>query len=262
MPQFIFDGETSDYSIPNAYWLARASSLAYQNEANIKSEIENDWQIKQFTLKIFDVKDTFAFLLETEEMMLVAFRGTNSLVDWLDNINLELVAGPGGKVHEGFYTALNCIWVDLYRYILQERGTRSLWLTGHSLGAALATLATAKLRLERDEPVQGLHTFGQPRTGDRNFARHFNEDFARQTFRHVNNVDVVARVPFRSMGYSHVKNIKFFDVNGNLRDDISWFYILRQRIYGRFQDLLKPGTAGIKAHEMKNYIANLEKLLP
>lgn len=52
--------------------------------------------------------------------------------------------------------------------------------------------------------AKGLYTFGQPRTGDREFARKPDADFEQQTFRYVNNNDIVTRVPFRAMNYSHV----------------------------------------------------------
>lgn len=49
----------------------------------------------------------------------------------------------------------------------------SLWLTGHSLGGAMATLAAAWLA-ERKIPFSGAYTFGQPRVGDDNFQVAFD----------------------------------------------------------------------------------------
>jgi len=67
-----------------------------------------------------------------------------------------------------------------------------VWATGHSLGAALAALLVARLRFEEDEPVYGLDTFAQPRTGDRAFARAFDADSRDLTFRFVNTSDPCA----------------------------------------------------------------------
>jgi triacylglycerol lipase len=136
-----------------------------------------------------------------------------------------------------------------------------LWFTGHSLGAALATLAVAKLRYEEDKPVYGLYTFGQPRTGDRNFERTFNQDFKPRAFRFVNNNDVVPRVPPRELRYSHVGTFLCFDADGKLHSDISWWYRLLDSIKGNIEDFLKPGTDGIRDHAMNNYLHNLEKNL-
>ncbi|MCA9453043.1 MAG: hypothetical protein KC584_10520, partial [Nitrospira sp.] len=66
----------------------------------------------------------------------------------------------------------------------EEKRDRTFWFTGHSLGAALATLAA-----DRYGDVQGLYTFGSPLVGDEGFAR----DFYVSGYRFVNNNDVVAR---------------------------------------------------------------------
>ena len=82
--------------------------------------------------------------------------------------------GPLGRVHTGFYHALQDIWPQMQTRIGQLRSDdrdnarpqRPLWITGHSLGAAMATLAAAEL-IMRDEPFYGGYTFGSPRCGDR-----------------------------------------------------------------------------------------------
>ena len=142
-----------------------------------------------------------------------------------------LVEGPfGGKVHTGFYNGVNKVWGELKSTIenFKESGQKSLWFTGHSLGAALATLAVAKLRTD-DQPVDGLYTFGQPRTGDRTFAKNFNSDFKPYAFRFVNNNDIVTRVPPRVLEFSHIGTFKYFTEKGELVNDIGrWNRFLGQ----------------------------------
>lgn len=127
------------------------------------------------------------------------------------------------------------------------------------MGGALATLAVAKLRYENDKPIYGLYTFGQPRAGNRDFERTFNSDFKTRAFRFVNNNDVVPRIPLRLMKYSHVGTFIFFDQDGNIHSDMGWWYRLLDNFTGRIEDFLKPGTDGIKDHDMAKYVANLEK---
>jgi triacylglycerol lipase len=158
--------------------------------------------------------------------------------------------------------------------------TVTCWL---ALGAALATLAVAKLRLERDEAVNGLYNFGQPRAGDAEFARVFDLDFAPQTFRYVNDQDIVPRVPLRLMQYSHVGTFRYFDENGTQQDDADWWDIVTNRIRepiealipallpvtrGRIpaflanvDDRLRPHVEAIEDHSMDQYLANLETAL-
>lgn len=65
---------------------------------------------------------------------------------------------------------------------LEELGrTRSVWFTGHSLGAALATLAA-----DLFEPARGVCTLGSPRVGDVAFATLFDARFRQRSARYVN----------------------------------------------------------------------------
>ncbi len=261
MSTFSFNPNTTRYEPQNAFWLGKAASLAYQDESTVWKETAT-WGFDRF--RFFSKRETQAFVISNDKMIITAFRGTQpaQLKDWMTDVDIALVEGSGGKVHEGFNRALSYVHQDIRNTITEwQRNGQSLWFTGHSLGAALATLAVAKLRYEEDKPVYGLYTFGQPRTGDRNFERIFNQDFKPRAFRFVNNNDVVPRVPSRELGYSYVGTFLYFDVDGKLHSDISWWYRLLDSTKGNIEDFLKPGTDGIEDHAMNNYIDNLEKNL-
>lgn len=254
---FDFESRTRDYSRTNAYWMGEFANLAYEEPDKFKTAVQQ-WDFT--ATEYFDIKNTQAYIATNKDTMIICFRGTElKLADWMTDLDIDLVGGPAGRVHEGFQDGLSCVWKEMMQFIKSERKNKSLWLTGHSLGAALATLATARLRLNKDEPVNGLYTFGQPRTGDREFAQKFDQDFGQQTFRYVNNNDIVPRVPFRSMKYSHVGMYRYFDADGDQKDNLSWWEKLLDRVEGRFEDLLHPGTDGINDHSMSNYLANLKK---
>jgi triacylglycerol lipase len=75
---------------------------------------------------------------------------------------------------------------------------RQLWLTGHSLGGALAMLAANELfsRAERGAaPIAGVYTFGQPRVGNAGFRDAYDTLLKGRTFRIVHGDDVVPRIP-------------------------------------------------------------------
>jgi hypothetical protein len=80
-----------------------------------------------------------------------------------------------------------------------EDGTRSLWITGHSLGGALAMLTAAFLANVQNHPLAGVYTFGQPRVGDPVFQRRYDETLGDITFRCVNNCDPVPHLPPREL---------------------------------------------------------------
>ncbi len=252
------ESQARRFSRVNALFLAWCSQIVYEDPHVIGLALrEKNYDM----IRMFDFQDTQAFVASNDDSMVVSFRGTSSLKDAMTDINVDLVGGVGGRVHEGFQIALNYVWQDLYKLILANRDKRSLWLTGHSLGAGLACLATAKLVQEKDQPVNGLYTFGMPRTGDREFAKNFNATFGDKTFRFVNNNDIVARTPFRSMGYSHVGQFKYFDENGRLRDDMNWWEKLLDRVHGRIDDLFELGTDGIKDHSIQEYVDRVGRIV-
>ncbi len=263
MSKFKFVHNTTKFSLQNAYSLGLAADLAYKNELEIKSTVIDEWKFNDF--KFFDAHGTQAFVMSNNNIIVVSFRGTepSKIEDWLTDIDFNFVDGPlEGRVHDGFYTALNNVWQKLERTISLFRANqpKSLWFTGHSLGAAVAALAVAKLR-DQDRPVDGLYTFGQPRTGDRTFARNFNLEFKPQSFRFVNNNDIVTRVPPRAMNFSHVGTFQYFTESGKLVDDIGWWNRFLDRVRGRVEDLLEWGTDGIKDHNMTGYCKLLKKAL-
>ena len=99
-------------------------------------------------------------------------------------------------------------WPNLLPCIrrLDEKGCK-IWITGHSLGAALATLCAG-----RYGRAQGVYTFGSPRVGNENFKQHLDVEI----YRIVNNDDIVPRLP--SLGvYTHVGELKFIDCDGIMR---------------------------------------------
>jgi hypothetical protein len=89
----------------------------------------------------------------------------------------------------------------------------SVWFTGHSLGAALATLAAWRAG------GTGVCTFGSPLVGNQVFAGNFNIRFAGRTLRYVNDFDIVTRVPPEPLAFpfgrfAHVDALRWIDRTG------------------------------------------------
>lgn len=130
------------------------------------------------------------------ELAVVAFRGTDAddPTDLGDDGDLILVPWQkGGKVHQGFSNSLKEVH-DRIEGLLQPIQGRLLF-TGHSLGAALATL----LASERNPNF--LYTFGSPRVGDAEFAATLKSV---SNGRYIDCCDVVTRMPPELFGYVHV----------------------------------------------------------
>ena len=264
MSAFEFDPRARDYSPANAYSLALLSDLAYSSKGVVKRRLKS-WGFDEDAFDFFDRGDTQAFVTANDDCVLLAFRGTEQLLaDWLSDLHIHLTGGPLGKVHEGFAAGLNAVWLDVLQALrdLQAedrdagRPPRTLWVTGHSLGAALATLAVAKL-IERAEPVDGLYTYGSPRCGDADFSAAFDARFS-SAYRIVNRNDVVTRVPLRPL-YRHVGTVKYIDDNGVLRGEDGWQAFLRSARYA-VEDLQALKVGAVKDHLIDQYTAALDKL--
>lgn len=166
--------------------------------------------------KFFDTNGLQAcFAVDPDKQIgILVYRGTQPN-DWQDIIaDLKAAHAPwagSGCVHIGFANMLKGAWADIQAALNTSSATRMLY-TGHSLGAALATLSAA---LHRPD---ALYTFGSPRVGDAEFVASIT-DVMHERF--VDCCDGVTTVPPASWSYQHVGEMKYIDQNGVLRPTIS-----------------------------------------
>jgi len=126
----------------------------------------------------------------------LVFRGTEQDPrDFVSDITVFRVPllGGFGTVHSGFLEALASVW-DPISNALSGLGV-PVFYAGHSLGAALATLAAAR------RPPDAVYTFGSPLVGDSDFAATLSQA---PVFRIVDGSDLVTRVPPEDLGFVHV----------------------------------------------------------
>jgi predicted lipase len=138
----------------------------------------------------------------------IAARGTplNDALAWLLDADLLLVDYPQNttgyehvRVHKGFLSCWEALAGDaveaLNRSIaLAGAGSPQVLVTGHSLGAAVATLASLDIQRQLGVDVH-LYTYGSPRVGNRAFATMVDEQLSGRAFRVVHNHDVVPHLP-------------------------------------------------------------------
>ena len=156
--------------------------------------------IAEFELvEIFDVGSTQAFLArrKTEEerakMLVLAFRGTEKkLADWKQDIKAKLVPAKDeikiGRIHQGFQEAYYAVESAIEEKLKLFPG-EPVYITGHSLGGALAVVAT---RFIDAQNIAACYTYGCPRVGDLDLAKVFKTPI----YRHVNASDMIPRLPF------------------------------------------------------------------
>ena len=102
------------------------------------------------------------------------------------------------------------IWEPLFTAVdkAQKTKERPLWVTGHSLGGALALLAAWRFR-RNFLAVHEIITFGAPMIGNQAAAKAFEQEFSGKIFRYVDYEDLVPHLPSVSLlanAYTHCQN--------------------------------------------------------
>ncbi|MFF2730335.1 lipase family protein [Streptomyces sp. NPDC058008] len=267
----MIDHQTTGYSLAHAYWLAKASDLAYKDEATVEEQVRA-WgfdRLRHHETRFsppFPLQDTQAYTAASDRMIIIAFRGTEpvQIKDWLSDITTPPVPGPAGTgyIHHGFGEALDSIYSEVKSALAEFRNNgQSVWFTGHSLGGALALLAGARTYLEEPRlAADGVYTYGQPRVCDRLLAAACNKGFKDRIYRFVNNNDIVPQMPPEPV-FTHVDALRYIDSRGKLHASMPLVGGLADRARGLTADVLAPAGDGVRDHFMHNYVSALEKNL-
>ncbi|XP_044495748.1 phospholipase A1-II 1-like isoform X1 [Mangifera indica] len=191
--------------------------------------------------------------------ILVCWRGTVNIEEWKKNINLlpihaELIY-PNvrrAKVHKGFYSiytesnkkhnkksARDQVVDEVKELVNKYRDEEvSITITGHSLGAALATLNAADIVSHgyNKEFLVTTFVFGSPKVGNKAFKTEFNKHEKLRLLRVENANDLITKLPPKY--YAKVgKEIRFNRTSASLIEN------------GKSID-----------HSLKNYVEELRAL--
>jgi len=177
------------YSKKAALSLAEAAKLSYADGPTIDKQAR-EWGFSG--AKFLNSGGTQAFIALSERVLLIAFRGTTDLADWIDNLTLTSTARPYGKTHTGFLGSFQRVEQNV-RAAVAKAGNRVVWFTGHSLGGAIATATAAEMK--DDLPRAGIVTFGQPQVGFGDLKTFVDDAFGGRYQRYVNANDPVASIP-------------------------------------------------------------------
>tara|TARA_B100000212_G_scaffold31527_1_gene20609 strand:- start:441 stop:863 length:423 start_codon:yes stop_codon:yes gene_type:complete len=126
-----------------------------------------------------------------------------------------------------------------------ETDKKQIYITGHSLGAALATLVAGRL----NNPDVVLYTFGSPRVGNGKWNK--CQKFKHYRFR--NNNDLVTRIPPAWLGFKHNGKFMYFNSNGDYKDQPGFFYMLTHWFGGTIKGILTFSFDSFSDHNINTY---------
>lgn len=188
---------TTTFSWQAALSLCHASQLAYSDEQTVLDTAAN-WGFTNTRYLADD--ETQGFFASAGGIGVLCFRGTESVGDWLTNIQIINKKRPYGRVHRGFYKAFKDVRGQVLA-ALSGQSLDKLFFTGHSLGGALATIAMPELE-STAVAYKAAYTYGQPRVGKKSFQDRFADTFGDVFYRVANKRDIVPKVPptYRHVG--------------------------------------------------------------
>lgn len=215
-----FEPDEEAYCSANAWWLAEASLLVYEDQATVTTVVRNSPLAQQgYQLEwLGSAENNRGMVLRNDQALIVIFRGTrielHSLQDvaeitllqqddlLIDSQFLPTGYEKGGQVHSGFLKAFKEVRGQLDELVRNRKPGQALWLTGHSLGGALATLSASHVSRQA---VQGLYTYGSPRVGDAAFVSLLP---TQSHYRLVHRDDWFPNTPPELLGYVHGGTLK------------------------------------------------------
>lgn len=171
------------------------------------------------------------YIWKYNDTVAISFRGTESIGDIKDDISIiqRIFEVPKDHVnslqrsmlvHTGIYKQFLCLEPKLSTILSGNisDSNKIIYVTGHSLGGGLATLASLYYSYKYANPIYCI-TFGSPRVGNKDFANTFNERIAKSV-RFVNQEDPIPFFP-SDIFYEHVCGIKYIDRNNKIQNKIT-----------------------------------------
>lgn len=203
--------------------------------------------------------ERFGFILQSEEEIIIAFRGTSSAPNWIaDAIASQRkfkYLKESTDTHIGFTGIYSSARKQIKSALKRLSEDKALFITGHSLGAALAILCAVDVAANTSRNPF-LFTYGSPRVGDPAFSKTFKQ-YVPDSYRFANRFDPVTYAPpsiyklpkrDKSYYYSHVPAMIPLDflkgsVSGN--HVIGSYYAELAKLDIKFSEQLQAANPGL-----------------
>jgi triacylglycerol lipase len=251
-----FDASAADFKIGNARALMWFSQLAYETHRRptIDAIALGKWDFTSVTPFIQQKTsatgsfETCGLIGERDKAVILAFAGTDPGI-W-QNLVTDFTPVPqaGSDIHDGFRVAAAAAQPQIDRAVeLCRQSGKPLFITGHSLGAALAALAALSAS-NAGMPPRAVYTFGMPRVGGPLFGVSYG-DLGKVIYRLVHGLDLVARVPPPRLltGFHHVGRLLQCDAGKKFDETqpLSAIGLDEPTLSGELTNMLTRGIGGL-----------------
>jgi len=206
------------FNARTAWWLSDAAFLAYSSPEAVQAEYRRP-ELAADVEPFSGPRGTQCYVAAAADWIVLAFRGTQLDNFWQHvlDVRLDLKALPvrdtaDDLVHRGFLRGVDEVWADVRHHIADQQRVRQrpLWITGHSLGAALATIAANRCSTDPALRAAALYAYASPPVGDSGFARRVSIP----AFSIANNADVLTWLPYGP--YAPVGGLYVIDEQGHV----------------------------------------------
>lgn len=210
--------------------------------------------------KFIDRKGAQVHIWHNNSDLVIAARGTEPTQ--LSDIcaDLEIFKSDSftgiGQIHQGFREEVDKVWEQLFARVEKYGDGKKIWVCGHSLGGAMATLIASRLEYVKSTDVDTLFTYGSPRAGGPIFSKWCDKHLNHQ--RHVNNNDVVPCVPtvFR---WRHNGNCVYIKSNGTVTNLKRWSPgRIKDKGWSLLVTILKGRFDLVADHSIDDYLEHLQ----
>lgn len=228
------------YSNEQAMIMAKCAKITYSP----KREADKSLQKISFKLKYFNRNEPVFLIAEHDQYIVVAFKGRQELHDFINILKFFWTETKVKRIHNGFKTMYDKVHYLILFQLSQLSDTKPIYLTGHSLGGALAVVASSQL----PGHIAGCYTFGSPPIG----IKELDQPIQRPVYEIINDND-----PFSDLDecshYSYVGSRYILTKEQILHD--------QKRKTSDKNHMKAKKVFSPKAHFIKEYINRLETIL-
>ena len=207
-----FNPQQAAFNLGTARAMAWTCQFAYETSDKEKvASIAADWSltvpaggiVSEEHATILPLSSTQLIVAIRNGVAIVVIAGTDPLTlpDWITDFRF-LPTAKGSA--QGFTEAAVSVWPRIKALLDGAAAGLPVFVTGHSLGGALAALIAQFIHTDQPARVRAVYTFGMPRTGSRGWQTRYDQSLGAVTYRLVHGDDVVPTVPPSAVDARHV----------------------------------------------------------